>query len=107
MVSHGVDEIACGGDGQHDRTGIVGPACDPSFFIVLDADISGQPEGRQPVQQAIFIKGHYLRRMPGGGQLPAVIGVGEFPAADDRYQCHRSMPVSQQAVLQRRTDSER
>ena len=46
MVSHRVDEIARGGDGQHDRTGIVGPASDPSFFIVLDADISGQPKGR-------------------------------------------------------------
>jgi hypothetical protein len=50
MVSYGVDEVTRGGDGQHDCAGIVRPAGDLGFFIVLDADVRGQAQGRQAGQ---------------------------------------------------------
>jgi hypothetical protein len=66
MVSYRVDEVACGGNGQHDRAGIVGPAGDLGLFTVPDTDIRGQAQGRQVSQDAIFIQSHHLRCMADG-----------------------------------------
>jgi hypothetical protein len=114
MVSHCLDEVAGGGDGQQDGAGVVVPVDDPPFFLVRNADIRGQAEGFQPLQQAILIKGHHLRGpagMPGVGlphpEVPVIARLGEFQSADSGDQRKRVVAIPHQAIFQCRADSER
>jgi hypothetical protein len=80
---------------------------DLPVLLLRDADVRRQPEGFQPVQQAILIEGHHLRcrasvpgtALPGPG-VPAIACVGELPAADGGHQREGATAVFQQAVFE-------
>jgi hypothetical protein len=106
MVSHCLDEVAGGADGQQDGAGVVVPVDDPPFFLVRNANIRGQPEGFQPLQQAILIKGHHMRGpvgMPSVGkphpEVPLIACLGELQPADSGDQRERVVAIPHQAIL--------
>jgi hypothetical protein len=111
MVNHCLDEVAGGSDGQQHGACVVVPVDNPPFFLLRNANVRGQPQGFQPLQQALLMEGHYLRRPARAAwdllphpELLLIARVGELQSADRRYQREGVVAIPRQALLQCRAD---
>jgi hypothetical protein len=120
VAGDSVDQVASGGDRQQHNAGVavVTEADDPPIMVGRDADVGGQSQRLQHVQQAVLVKGHNLRpgpapqaalpQPPGArGAAGAICRAGEVSAAARGNQRDARAPVGGEALFQRRARRER
>jgi hypothetical protein len=102
VISHGVDQVTGGGDGQQYRARGVVPVQHPPVLVPGYPDVGAQPQRLQHAEQAVLVQRHNLRLPPAApGRLVQVIpaSVAEVGVAGRRNQRHAPGAVQGQSVL--------
>jgi len=107
-VGDGVDQVACGDDGEQHGTRLVVPVDDAPVLVRRDPHVRGQAERLEPLQQPVFIQGNDLGRYlaPQAGLMQVALIVDVAPAPG-RYERHSMVAIGLQPVLDRSADGKR